>query len=73
MQTTGSVILVNQLAKHYQVATREAGLKSAVGSLFYRTYRNVKAVDEIIFDIEPGEMVGFLGPTGSEKLPPLKC
>lgn len=70
MPTTGCVISVNRLAKHYQVPTREAGLKSAVRSLFHRTYRNVKAVDEIIFDIEPGEMVG---PTGSEKLPPLKC
>ena len=72
MQTTGSVISVNQLAKHYQVATRYAGLKSAVGSLFHRTYRNVKAVDEIIFDIEPGEMVGFLGPNGAGKTTTLK-
>jgi len=54
------------------VPTREAGLKASVRSLFRRTYRSVKAVDEISFNIGPGEVVGFLGPNGAGKTTTLK-
>jgi ABC-2 type transport system ATP-binding protein len=66
------VIAVNGLSKHYQVPTRDEGLKAATLSLFKRTYRTVKAVDEISFSIEPGEVVGFLGPNGAGKTTTLK-
>jgi ABC-2 type transport system ATP-binding protein len=72
MSSTVSIISVRQLAKYYQVPTRDAGLKSAFRSLFHRTYRNVKAVDDISFEIAPGEMVGFLGPNGAGKTTTLK-
>ena len=67
-----SVISISQLAKHYQVPEREAGLKAAAKGLFKRTYKNVKAVDGITFDIQPGEVVGFLGPNGAGKTTTLK-
>jgi len=72
MQNTSSVIVVTELAKYYQVPTREAGLKAAFKSLFHRTYKTVKAVDHISFSIEPGEVVGFLGPNGAGKTTTLK-
>jgi len=65
-------ITVERLSKHYKVPTREAGLKASVRSLFRRTYRSVKAVDEISFNIGPGEVVGFLGPNGAGKTTTLK-
>jgi len=66
------VITISQLAKHYQVPEREAGLKAAVSSLFRRKYKTIKAVDGISFTIEPGEVVGFLGPNGAGKTTTLK-
>lgn len=66
------VITISELAKHYQVPEREAGLKAAVTSLFNRKYKTIKAVDGITFNIEPGEVVGFLGPNGAGKTTTLK-
>jgi len=66
------VIQVEQLSKHYKVPVREAGLKAASRSLFKRTYKTVRAVDEISFHIQPGEVVGFLGPNGAGKTTTLK-
>ncbi len=67
-----SVVSISQLAKHYQVLEREAGLKASIASLFNRKYKNVKAVDGITFDIGAGEVVGFLGPNGAGKTTTLK-
>lgn len=67
-----SVVSISQLAKHYQVPEREAGLKASIASLFNRKYKNVKAVDGITFDIGAGEVVGFLGPNGAGKTTTLK-
>lgn len=72
MVQPSSVIIVKELSKHYQVPTRQAGLRAAFTSLFHRTYRTVKAVEQISFSIEPGEVVGFLGPNGAGKTTTLK-
>jgi len=61
------IITVTDLSKHYKVPVREAGLKAATRSLFKRTFNTVKAVDGISFSIDPGEVVGFLGPNGAWK------
>jgi len=65
-------IEVINLSKHYKVPTREEGLKAATKSLFKRTYKTVKAVDDISFVIHHGEIVGFLGPNGAGKTTTLK-
>lgn len=72
MPEKSSAIWMHQLSKHYQVPTREAGLRAAVSSLFRRKYRQIKAVNEISFEIQPGEVVGFLGPNGAGKTTTLK-
>ncbi len=66
------MITVRGLRKHYRVHKRPPGLKAAARSLFRRTYTTVKAVDGIMFDIAPGERVGFLGPNGAGKTTTLK-
>jgi ABC-2 type transport system ATP-binding protein len=66
------IIQVNALSKHYKIPTREEGLKAATRSLFRRSYKTVKAVDDISFEIAPGEVVGFLGPNGAGKTTTLK-
>jgi len=70
--TIPPTIHVAQLQKVYIVPEREAGLRAAVGSLFRRQHRQIKAVDGISFDIHPGEVVGFLGPNGAGKTTTLK-
>jgi len=66
------VILVEDLVKEYQVPERDAGLRSAIGSLFRRQVRTVRAVSEVSFSVAAGEMVGFLGPNGAGKTTLLK-
>jgi len=66
------VIAVSRLSKHFRVPVREGGLKAATLSLIARQHRLVKAVEEISFELRPGEVVGFLGPNGAGKTTTLK-
>jgi ABC-2 type transport system ATP-binding protein len=65
-------ILVENLSKTYQVPEREGGFGAAVRSFFKRKYNDVKAVQQVDFRIEQGEVVGFLGPNGAGKTTTLK-
>src|ERR1041384_8596922 len=65
-------IQVNSLSKTYQVPEREGGFGSAVRSFFKRKYKDVKAVQNVDFKIQQGEIVGFLGPNGAGKTTTLK-
>ena len=65
-------IQVNNLSKTYQVPEREGGFGAAVRSFFKRKYKDVKAVQEVNFQIKQGEIVGFLGPNGAGKTTTLK-
>jgi len=67
-----STITVDRLTKIYPVAVKEAGFKGTVTHFFKRTYRQVKAVQNVSFQIEPGEVVGFLGANGAGKTTTLK-
>ena len=66
------MITVHGLHKHYEVHERASGLAAAVGSLFRRRRKTVRAVDGIDFEIGEGERVGFLGPNGAGKTTTLK-
>ena len=65
-------IKVEHLSKTYQVPEREGGFGAAVKSFFKRKYKDVKAVQDVNFKIEQGEVVGFLGPNGAGKTTTLK-
>jgi ABC-2 type transport system ATP-binding protein len=67
-----SIIAVENLSKVYPVAIKQPGLKGTLNHFFKRTYREIKAVSNVSFKIEPGEVVGFLGANGAGKTTTLK-
>jgi ABC-2 type transport system ATP-binding protein len=58
--------------RSFEVAERDAGLRSAIGMLLRRPTRTVHAVREVDLRVEPGEVVGFLGANGAGKTTTLK-
>jgi len=60
------------LTKTYRVFQKQPGLRGAFAGLFWREYKEVRAVEDVTFSIEPGEMVAFLGPNGAGKTTTLK-
>jgi ABC-2 type transport system ATP-binding protein len=67
------VITVSNLSKYYKVYQKQPGFSGAVKSLFNRKHYDAKAVDDISFTIEEGELIGFIGPNGAGKTTTLKC
>lgn len=68
-----SAISVSHLVKDFQVHDKQPGLMASIKSVFHRPHRLVKAVNDVSFDIAPGELVGFIGPNGAGKTTTLKC
>ncbi len=66
------IITVRSLSKTYRVPERPPGLMASLKSLARRAYRDVRAVHEVSFTVEAGEVVGFIGPNGAGKTTTLK-
>jgi ABC-2 type transport system ATP-binding protein len=67
-----SSIIVDRLSKIYPVAIKEPGLKGTIDHFFQRKYKQINAVKDVSFQIEAGEVVGFLGANGAGKTTTLK-
>jgi len=69
---TETIIAVKELSKNYRVPVRSEGLMSSLKSLVHPSYSQVKAVEDLNFEIGVGEMVGLIGPNGAGKTTTLK-
>jgi len=66
------IIQASGLSKTFRVRPRRAGMIGALRGLADGAGRTVSAVDDISFDIRPGEVVGYIGPNGAGKSTPIK-
>ena len=66
------MIQVKHLCKTYRVSRREGGLKQAIKALGRRETHEIRALDDLSFTIDDGEIVGYIGPNGAGKSSTIK-
>ncbi len=67
-----TAINIKNLSKEFKIKIKEKGLKGSLKSLVKPKYKIIKAVNNISFSIEKGEMVAFIGPNGAGKSTTIK-
>src|SRR5881628_3770002 len=67
-----AAIEASKLTKVYRTYRKERGLWGSIKGLVKRRYDETRAADEVSFQIDDGEFVGFLGPNGAGKTTVLK-
>ena len=66
------IITVEHLSKHFKVYRRRTGFWGNLSSTVSRKYDIVKAVDDVNFSLERGELVGYIGANGAGKSTTIK-
>lgn len=61
------MIKVQNLTKKFTIYKKEPGLRGSIKSLFFRKTIVKKALDNISFEIGPGEIIGLIGANGAGK------
>ena len=65
MEVNMAIVEVNNLVKKYKVIEKEDGIKGYLKHLIKPKYKEFNAVNGITFDIEEGELVGYIGEYGA--------
>jgi ABC-2 type transport system ATP-binding protein len=66
------VIVVDGLSKTFYVAERRPGAWNAIAGLVRRRTRAVKAITDVSFRLDEGELCGLIGPNGAGKSTTIK-
>lgn len=67
-----AIIEVNNLVKKYRIIEKEEGIKGYFKHLIKPQYKEFNAVNGINFNIEEGELVGYIGENGAGKSTTIK-
>ena len=65
-------IEVNNVSKNFKIFKNRPGILGSFVSLFHREYTVKKAVEDISFTLEQGEITGYIGPNGAGKSTTIK-
>ena len=65
-------IRTEALSKTFRVKRKEKGLQGSVRSILHPQTEEVRAVNDISFSVEEGEMLAFIGPNGAGKSTTIK-
>ena len=66
------MIRVENLSKEFKINKKYPGFKGAIKSFFSTEYITKRAVDDISFEINDGEIVGYIGANGAGKSTTIK-
>ena len=66
------IITVEHLSKHFKVHKRRTGFWGNLSSTVSRKHNIIKAVDDVNFTLERGELVGYIGANGAGKSTTIK-
>ncbi|MFM9104837.1 MAG: ATP-binding cassette domain-containing protein, partial [Cyanobium sp.] len=67
-----AIVMARGLRKSFRVADKQPGFSGTMRHLLRRRWIDLEAVRELSFQIEAGEVVGFLGGNGAGKTTTLK-
>ena len=66
------IIIVEHLSKHFKIHKRRTGFWGNLSSTVSRQHDIIKAVDDVNFSLERGELVGYIGANGAGKSTTIK-
>jgi len=66
------IIEVKNLQKTFKIKEKEKGIKGSLKSMVKPKYKTIKAVNNINFSVEKGEVLAFIGPNGAGKSTTIK-
>ena len=66
------IITVEHLSKHFKVYKRRTGFWGNLSSTVSRQHDIIRAVDDVNFSLERGELVGYIGANGAGKSTTIK-
>lgn len=67
-----SQIELEQVCKSFTLCKRQKGWLGAVRGAFTRDTQTIRAVDNVSFTVDEGELVGYIGPNGAGKSTTIK-
>ena len=66
------IVVCSHVSKEFRTPKRQPGLLGGLRTLFTRQYEVKRAVDDVSFSLDKGELLGYIGPNGAGKSTTIK-